>query len=156
MSELFIAPTDTILGIGAKVSKKNRKAIYKLKQRPKKKKLVIMISSIKEARMFKGWSSEIETVAKKHWPGALTIVLNRKISLRIPNHKELLDLIKEIGPIYMTSANISGQEPVKSLEEAKKVFPNIKIYDFKIYNGTHSTIIDKDLTIIREGKIKKI
>ncbi|MCR8613039.1 MAG: Sua5/YciO/YrdC/YwlC family protein [Mycoplasma sp.] len=154
-SNLFISPTDTVIGIGGPVSEETKDQIYKIKKRPKNKKLVIMVSSLEEAKKYEGWNSTATKLANEFWPGALTIALTDELSLRMPDHEELLELIKKIGPIYMTSANISGQNVVSSLEEAKTVFPNIKIYEFKIKKESlPSTIVDTKLNIIRQGSIK--
>ena len=156
MSKIFICPTDTVIGIGGPVSDEVKKEIYKIKKRSTKKPLVILVSSIKEAQSFKGWNESANLIAQKYWPGALTIVLDDNISLRMPNHPELLQLIKKIGPIYMSSANISGQKPISSLLEAKNIFPRIKIYNFKVFNNNPSTIIDTKGNILRKGDIKTI
>ncbi len=52
--ELFIATTDTVVWIGAPMTEANRKKIMRLKERPKEKKLLVMVSSIAEARTFAG------------------------------------------------------------------------------------------------------
>ena len=51
-SELIISTTDTVLGIGGKVNEKIKKLIYEIKGRDENKKLIILVSSIKQARMF--------------------------------------------------------------------------------------------------------
>ncbi|NQZ29488.1 MAG: Sua5/YciO/YrdC/YwlC family protein [Mycoplasmatales bacterium] len=152
--ELFIATTDTVVGIGAPISETNRKKIMQLKERPENKKLLIMVGSIAEARTFAGWNSNAEAIAQKYWPGQVTIVLD-EIGLRIPDNKGLINLMDEIGPIYMTSANKSGCTTLK-LKEAIKTFPEIhKHYDFGHGTNISSTIIRaSDMSIIRPGSVK--
>jgi tRNA A37 threonylcarbamoyladenosine synthetase subunit TsaC/SUA5/YrdC len=53
-SELFIATTDTVLGLGAPVSEKNRIAIFDIKKRSLNKKLIIMISNYDQLEEFEG------------------------------------------------------------------------------------------------------
>ncbi|SYV97808.1 translation factor, SUA5 domain [Mycoplasmopsis edwardii] len=69
----------------------------------------------------------------------------------MPNQKGLLDLIDKLGPIYMSSANISGQ-PVIDIEKASETFPEIKqVFNFgkpsgkpsKIYNLDKNEIIER-------------
>lgn len=81
----------------------------------------------------------------------MTIVLSSKLALRIPSNSHLLELIRKIGPIYMTSANISGRKPL-DFEEAIKKFPKIKRhYNFGIGRGISSTIIRaSDGTVLRK------
>lgn len=52
--DLFLSTTDTVLGIGAPVSVKNKKLIFELKQRPDHKNLIIMVSSLEQAKKLKG------------------------------------------------------------------------------------------------------
>lgn len=69
----------------------------------------------------------------------------------MPNNKKLLELILNEGPFYLTSCNISNEETIKSIEEAKKVFPNLIYFDFGLGSNKASKIIDtKDGRIIRE------
>ena len=148
--EVFIATTDTVPGIGAPVSEKNKKAIYKIKNRPFSKQLIIMVSSIKMAQSLKGWNDKATIVAKKFWPGATTIVVDKTLAVRMPNNKGLLKLIESLGPIYMTSANASGEREL-TFEEAKKFFKEEikKHYDFGKGNGKASMIIDLDGKVYR-------
>ncbi len=151
---LFLATTDTVVGIGGPMNKNTESEIFLLKKRERKKPLLVMVPSIEKAREFKGWNSNAEGLAQEFWPGQLTIVLD-SVGIRIPNSKELIDLMEKIGPIYVTSANKSGK-PTLSLEEAKVEFPEIKTYYSKT-KGTNvaSTIIRaKDLKIIRQGIIE--
>ncbi|OAB48862.1 Sua5/YciO/YrdC/YwlC family protein [Mycoplasmopsis gallinarum] len=143
MNDIFICSTDTVTGIGGPINQNTLDKIYELKQRPKNKKIMIVVGSIEQARNFKEWNYEADRFAQKYWPGAYSIVINNQ-GFRMPNNKMLCDFLLKNGPMYLTSANISGQNPIK-LSEASKVFPEVKnIYDFgestqsneasKIYN----------------------
>ena len=68
----------------------------------------------------------------------------------MPDSKGLRDLLEKKGPVYMTSANISGEEQL-SFEEAKEKFPDIKeCYDFGVSSGLPSKIIRvKDREVLR-------
>ena len=140
--ELFLTTTDTVVGIGAPVSVKNLQLINELKKSPKNKRLVIMVSSLEEAQKLKHWDKKVNEFAKNNWPGALTIVVNENLAVRVPNNKSLQELLKEKGPCYMTSANFSSQNHL-SLEEARKTFYEIKnYYDFGPQSNKASKIID--------------
>lgn len=140
--ELFLTTTDTVTGIGAPVSKENFKAIVDVKSRDPKKPFIIMVGSLKQAESFKEWTPKAAKLAKEYWPGATTLVLSDTLALRLPDSKELRDLILQLGPVYMTSANISG-EPALPLEEAKGAFYEIKtFYNFGAGSGKPSQIID--------------
>ncbi|TCG10589.1 L-threonylcarbamoyladenylate synthase [Mycoplasma todarodis] len=152
--ELFIATTDTVVGIGAPMTESNRRKIMKIKERPEEKKLVVMVSSIAEARTFAGWNENAEAIAQKYWPGQVTIVLE-EVGLRIPHNKGLINLMNEVGPIYMTSANKSGHTTLK-LKEAIETFPEIKRhYNFGFGTNVSSTIIRaSNMAIIRQGDVR--
>ncbi len=146
--KLFLVTTDTVPGIGAPMNYFGLRALYKIKKRDKNKKIIVMISSLEEARKMKGWNQKSEKLAKKHWPGKVTLAISKKLALRIPGNKKLRELISKKGPVYMTSANISGQ-PQLSFKEAKKTFKQIKeTYYFGEGNNKTSTIIR-----VNDGKI---
>lgn len=140
-SELIISTTDTVLGIGGKVNEKIKKLIYEIKGRDENKKLIILVSSIKQARMFPEWNIQAEQYAKKYWPGATTLVVNNQ-GFRMPNQKKLLEYLEQNGPIYMSSCNLSNAPVCKTIENAKLIFPEIKnIYNFGKMSQQPSQII---------------
>lgn len=140
-SELIISTTDTVLGIGGKVNEKIKKLIYEIKGRDENKKLIILVSSIKQARMFSEWNIQAEQYAKKYWPGATTLVVNNQ-GFRMPNQKKLLEYLEQNGPIYMSSCNLSNAPVCKTIEDAKLIFPEIKnIYNFGKMSQQPSQII---------------
>lgn len=140
-SELIISTTDTVLGIGGKVNEKIKKLIYEIKGRDENKKLIILVSSIKQARMFPEWNIQADQYAKKYWPGATTLVVNNQ-GFRMPNQKKLLEYLEQNGPIYMSSCNLSNAPVCKTIEDAKLIFPEIKnIYNFGKMSQQPSQII---------------
>ena len=140
-NELIISTTDTVLGLGGKVNEKIKKLIYEIKGRDENKKLIILVSSIKQARMFLEWNIQAEQYAKKYWPGATTLVVNNQ-GLRMPNQKKLLEYLEQNGPIYMSSCNLSNAPVCKTIEDAKLIFPEIKnIYNFGKMSQQPSQII---------------
>ncbi len=146
--KIFLTTTDTITGIGAPMTKEGLETLYYLKNRPREKKIIIMVGSIEQARELRDWSKEAEAFARKYWPGKTTLVLSKEQAVRLPGNKMLANLIIEKGPTYMTSANISGGKPL-SLEEARKTFGEISEYhDFGCGSGEASTIIR-----VKDGKV---
>ena len=146
-----VVETDTVMGLISL----NPKLIYQIKERPTDKKLIFFINNINQV---KDLSEQEKKVVSKYWPGGLTIIKN-KISYRIPNNQKLLSLIKLTGPIYSSSANISGEAPIKNAIDACNVFKKhlskLIIIKGSTKKNIPSTIIDLDnLKIIREGKYK--
>ncbi|MGC7159533.1 L-threonylcarbamoyladenylate synthase [Metamycoplasma hominis] len=139
--KLIISTTDTVLGIGGPVSKEVEDLIYEIKGRDRNKKLIILVSSIKQARQFKEWNSQADEFAKKYWPGATTIVVNNQ-GFRMPNQKKLLEYIEVNGPIYMTSCNLSNAPVCKTIENARQLFPEVtNVYNFGPMTQKPSQII---------------
>lgn len=147
-SELIISTTDTVLGIGGKVNEKIKKLIYEIKGRDENKKLIILVSSIKQARMFPEWNIQADQYAKKYWPGATTLVVNNQ-GFRMPNQKKLLEYLEQNGPIYMSSCNLSNAPVCKTIEDAKLIFPEIK----NIYNFGKMTQQPSQIIRVEDGEI---
>jgi L-threonylcarbamoyladenylate synthase len=94
--------------------------IYEAKGRPATSPLIVHAGSIEMARgLASEWPPEAEALARRFWPGPLTLVLPKKPSipdivtaglptagLRVPAHPLALALIREAGvPIAAPSAN---------------------------------------------------
>ena len=157
---VVVLPTDTLYGmVGNAFSKKAISKIYKLKDRDKKKKLIVLISSIKDLEKFGiKVSKEEAKILEKFWPGKVSIILN-DIAFRIPNKKSLIKLLKKTGPLVAPSANRESEKPAETIREAKKYFEN-KV-DFYISGGRlksePSTLIrvkKGDIEILRQGIVK--
>ncbi len=135
---LALFPTDTLPAICSypEYSKK----IWTIKKRPLNKPLILMGGCLEDLFEFvKPCAIEdgLE-MAKKYWPGALTMILptlgnlsnylncsSNSLGLRVPALKLARDLLLETGPLATTSANISGESPVKDALEASIRFPGI-------------------------------
>ncbi|MDK2819294.1 MAG: Sua5/YciO/YrdC/YwlC family protein [Mycoplasmataceae bacterium] len=142
INEIFITTTDTLIGIGSKINNENLNLIYKLKKRSTDKKIVIVIGSIDQLEKIEYIDKKTMKYINEFWPGPTTLIINNQ-AYRMPKQKALLELAKEEGPFYLTSANLSGEKVCETIEEAKNIFPLInKVYNFG--NGTNvaSAIID--------------
>ncbi|MCX5783908.1 MAG: L-threonylcarbamoyladenylate synthase [Elusimicrobia bacterium] len=167
---IAVAPTDTVYGIITNCfAQKSVKKIYRIKKRPYSKALPVFICSVAQAKKLAKWPKQAQALAKKHWPGALTLVLaaqgrglkiaakDNTIALRMPDNKFLLKLMRMAKvPLASTSANISGEPPVKAEKEAVKKFSGKANYIFLggSLTGKESTIIDlsvKPAKILRPG-----
>ncbi|MBI4490797.1 MAG: threonylcarbamoyl-AMP synthase [Deltaproteobacteria bacterium] len=174
-SEVIVFPTETFYGLGADAFDGVAvERVFSLKGRNPENPIPIIIA---DGEMLKGIVTEIPPVAQKlmdrFWPGPLTLILpaqkglpapllNRDggIGVRISSHPLASQLTRELGhPITATSANLSGQEPARTLDEAVSYFANqIKIFlgEGRLAGKKGSTVVavlrDK-LRIIREGEI---
>lgn len=158
-----VIPTDTVYGIVASAfDKKAVEKIYGLKKRNLKKPLIILISSLKDLKLF---GAEIDKkISDKYWPGKVSIVLpvkkleylhrgKKSLAFRFPDNETLINILKISGPLVAPSANTEGGEPATTIEEAKKYFgENIDFYlGAGKLKGKPSKIIS-----IKKGKIEEI
>ncbi len=137
---LALFPTDTLPAICSypKYSKK----IWAIKKRPSSKPLILMGGCVDDLFEFVNPCAieDALKLAKTYWPGALTIVLptienfadnlnchSNSVGFRVPALRLARDLLIETGPLATTSANISGEAPVKDALEASIKFPGIPI-----------------------------
>ena len=119
---LVAMPTETVYGLGANVYIASAVAkIFEAKQRPFFDPLISHIAEIDFLKTYAQTDERIISLAKKFWPGPLTMVLKRidnnsaidlacsglpNIAVRMPSHPVALDLIKKSGvPIVAPSAN---------------------------------------------------
>ncbi|HEB01418.1 MAG TPA: Sua5/YciO/YrdC/YwlC family protein [Candidatus Portnoybacteria bacterium] len=123
-------------------------------------------------------SPRIEKILKAIWPGAVTVVLNKKeilsdiltanqktIGLRIPDHQISQSLANELDfPLTATSANLSGQPASGQIKEVIEQFkgslaqPDLVLDAGDLSPSQPSTVIDlKDsqLRILRVGPVTK-
>lgn len=119
--ELVAFPTETVYGLGANaLDPAAVEKIYVAKGRPSESPLIVHVSSIEMARgLVREWPERAEKLARKFWPGPLTLVLPKQphvpdrltaglntVGLRMPAHPLALELIRESGvPIAAPSAN---------------------------------------------------
>jgi len=125
-------PTETVFGIGACLDQPAAiKRIFKLKKRSRKKPLQVLIGNMHQAKKLGKFNKQALELAKE-WPGPLTLVIyktgkvpkivaggSKKVGLRMPKHKTVLNLIKKCGPIVATSANMAGKNPARSAKQVK-------------------------------------
>ena len=177
---IIIYPTDTVYGVGASIdSLKGLQKIYEAKERNFNSPLIALLSKVEYIEKIAIIDEEkkiiIEKLASEFWPGALTIILNKKenvpdimvsngetVGVRIQDLKLAQDIIESVGGILpTTSANISGEKTPRSYEELSEKFKErveVIVDGGKSPLGIESTILDLTKTlpkILREGAIKK-
>lgn len=168
-------PTDTVFGVGALIDDEIAiDKIFELKHRDYSKPLAILAASVEDILPYiNDVSEEVLDLMNKYWPGALTIIFNKKdtvsskitsgfktIAFRIPNCKISLDILKQTGPLATTSVNISGEKPLNTFNEIEEYFGKKIDYivsENVLSSNVSSTIIDvtsNDIKVIRQGEIK--
>lgn len=172
----IIYPTETFYGLGCDATNSRAVAkIYLIKGRRKQKALPFLLADFKMAKDWLVFSRLALTLAKRYWPGPLSLVLpltekggknfrRADAGARISSHPFAATLVKKLGqPLISTSANLSAHPASRSAAEAIKYFKNRKyrpdlIIDAgRLPKSLGSTFVD--LTgakpiILREGDIK--
>ena len=167
-------PTDTVYGLCGKIdSKKAYEKLLDIKERPINKAFPIMCADEKQVRKIGIVDKNIEKLISEFMPGPITLILERNenlddyitngkntIAVRIATTKALVELIRKVGtPIFMTSANKSGEPECKNIAEIEKLSPLLDGILYGKYSfGKASTIVDcrfGEIKIIRKGPISE-
>ncbi len=180
-------PTDTVPALGAMPAQ--AALIFAAKQRPPAKPLILMGASLSDLLPYVSAADlsnpdaamdEWQSIALRHWPGQLTLVLPVNpdppqnlsallasadadtLGIRVPNHPVALALLAQTGPLATTSANLSGQPALTDVAAIAQTFPNALtlapgLYKQSTASGTPSTVAKWTLEgwqILRQGEIQ--
>ena len=166
-----VLPTDTLYGIvGSALNQQTVERIYKLRRRSLNKPMIILISFLADIERFKIYPNEkISNFLKNIWPNSVSVILHcanedfkylhrgtNTLAFRIPDNNQLLNLLKQTGPLVAPSANFEGEKPASTIKEAKNYFgDNVDFYiDAGILDSPPSTLIKIDgekITVLRQG-----
>ncbi|HEY5621507.1 MAG TPA: L-threonylcarbamoyladenylate synthase [Pontiella sp.] len=121
---LVIVPTETVYGIACDPAVPGAMdRLIAAKGRDGNKPIARLAADAEQVkRAAADWNTGLEALARKYWPGPLTIVLETGegwIGYRIPDHAVALGLARACGrSLALTSANLSGTPDTKTAEEA--------------------------------------
>jgi L-threonylcarbamoyladenylate synthase len=117
-------PTETVYGLAADATSGEAVArIYAAKGRPSFNPLIVHVAGLDEAERLADFEEAARALARRYWPGPLTLVLPSKggvaslvtaglstIAIRVPAHPAMRDLLAACGrPLAAPSANASGR-----------------------------------------------
>lgn len=165
--EVVVVPTDTVYGIAADAF--SASAVEKLlstKGRGRQSPPPVLIGNLNALHALAESVPDVaQRLADTFWPGALTMILRAQpslswdlgetkgtVALRMPDHKIALALLEEVGPLAVSSANLTGEPAAVTCQQA------VAYFDSKVATyldggaspkGEASTIID--LTGITES-----
>ena len=170
-------PTETVYGLAADATNAEAVArIYAAKGRPSFNPLIVHVLSPEEAEKIGHFDEQARGLARKHWPGPLTLVVPLRdaagiasivtaglstIALRIPAHPAMQALLKACGrPLAAPSANASGQiSPTRASHVVASLGGRIPLVidGGATQRGIESTIVaatDGKLRLLRRGPIE--
>ncbi len=172
---LVAFPTDTVYGLGALIWNPASVArIYWAKARPPEKAIPVLLAGLEQlALLGVGPSGQVRSLAKRFWPGPLTLVLpcgpqvpdivtagTQTVAVRVPDHPVALRLFALTGqPLAVTSANRSGHaSPQTAGEVVAQLAGRIDavIDGGACPGGVPSTVLDLAVTpprILRQGPV---
>jgi L-threonylcarbamoyladenylate synthase len=133
--ELVVLPTDTVYGVGADAF--SPAAVTRLlaaKGRGREKPPPVLVGSVRAASaLVEDLGSWGQQLIDEFWPGGLTIVCRAQrtlnwdlgdtkgtVAVRMPEDPVTLALLKETGPMAVTSANLTGQPPATTAQQARE------------------------------------
>lgn len=167
-------PTETVYGLGANALDANAvRWVYELKGRPATSPLIVHVDSIEMAQALAAeWPIVAEGLARRYWPGPLTIVVRKSASipdevtagldtvgLRMPAHPLALEFIRTCGvPLAAPSANRFTELSPTRAEHVLAAFGEaVPVIDGGPTNvGIESTVVsvvDGGMTLLRPGMV---
>jgi L-threonylcarbamoyladenylate synthase len=153
-----VLATDTLYGlVGSAFSSEAVDRVYKLKQRDRAKPFIVLVSCIEDLEKFGiALTAKLIEKLKQYWPGPYSILLpvaserfaylhrgTHRIAFRLPDKKDLLEILQQTGPLVAPSANLEGMPPAQNIEEARNYFgANVDFYvDGGEFKNKASTIL---------------
>jgi L-threonylcarbamoyladenylate synthase len=172
-------PTETVYGFGGAMDAESIASLVRLKRRPPGKPFLLLIDGSEMLNQLElHLSSYAATLAARHWPGPLTLVLpggegrvpatlrgpEGGIAVRWTGHAAMRELIRAHGsPVTSTSANRPGTPPAMSAREVVEQWPNaVAQGELRVLDGGRltpsaaSTVVDcmgRHARVIRPGAI---
>ncbi|MFN2453916.1 MAG: L-threonylcarbamoyladenylate synthase [Pyrinomonadaceae bacterium] len=168
--------TDTFYGLGANpFDERALSSLSELKRREGKPILVIISDPEEAERFIVDKSSVFETVAARHWPGALTLVMparaeisalltagTKTIGVRLPFDEPVREFVRACGgALTATSANLPNEPPARTALEVARSFP----HDLSLIVDGGDARVDQPSTVldvsrrpprlIREGVVSR-
>lgn len=173
---VIAVPTDTVYGICVRINSINAyNKLRDIKNRPSNKSFPVMCADEEQIKSIAIVDERIERLIHAFMPGPVTLILNKKpevlkyinngglkasseMAVRMAPTQVLKDLIYKVeSPIFMTSANQSGELTCNNLDEIERTCPNLDgMMEGDVSIGKASTIIDctsEIITIQRQGPI---
>jgi len=172
---LIAFPTDTVYGLSASPFQAAAiERIFATKGRDFNKAIAILVGNMDQLPLVTtGFNESAIVLVRRFWPGALTLVVpiaptlpgiispHPTIGIRMPDHPFALSLLRALGPLATTSANLSGQPDATTAAQVLGQLDDR--VDLILDGGTSpggvpSTVVDccqPQIRILRQGAISQ-
>ena len=168
-------PTDTVYGVGVGLDAEDGlPRLFAAKDRPLDRAIVLLVADLAQVETVGVVTPVARALAERFWPGGLTLVLAQRpgaglpaaltagsstIGLRVPDHDCPRALARELGPLPVTSANISGRDPATTADEVMAQLGeriDLVLDGGPARGGVPSTVVDcsgEEPRVLRAGAI---
>lgn len=174
LGRLVVIPTDTVYGIGADAFTPSAvNDLLAAKGRGRDMPVPVLVGTVRAANaLIDDLGTYGQDLIDSFWPGPLTLVCRAgralrwdlgetkgTVAVRMPLHPVALDLLKETGPLAVSSANRSGAAPATTAAEAEEQLgDSVSVYldGGACADRTPSTILDLTTAVprlLRKGAI---
>ena len=158
--ELVVLPTDTVYGIAADAfSPAAVRRLLAAKGRGREMPSPVLVGTVRAATaLVEDLGPDGQRLIDEFWPGALTIVCRATrtlswdlgdtkgtVAIRMPQDPLALELLRETGPMAVTSANLTGSTPATTASAARdQLGESVAVYldGGAAAGGVASTIVD--------------
>lgn len=177
--ELVVIPTDTVYGVGADAfSPAAVQRLLEAKGRDRTAPPPVLVPGIPTLdALAETVPDEVRALVERFWPGGLTIVLRARpmldwdlgetrgtVAVRMPSHPIALELLRETGPLAVSSANLTGEPAAMTATEAEEMLGDAVAVYLEAGRageeypdaaaGTGSTIVDATALEHPDGKLR--
>jgi L-threonylcarbamoyladenylate synthase len=168
-------PTDTVYGLAVMVTgTKTVESLFVVKGRNNSRAIAILIGDLNQLESVTGKMTLVaKRLADRFWPGPLTLVVDGNpdlpgnlsptttVGVRMPDHPVALELLRQSGPLAVTSANLSGGENTVTAQGVMRQLGgriHLVIDGGETPGGVPSTVVDcstEEVVVLREGPISE-
>ena len=171
---LVVLPTDTVYGIGANAFDPEAVgALLAAKGRGRDMPVPVLVGSWSTIDgLVQSVPKQARALVEAFWPGGLSLILPQApslawdlgdtrgtVNLRMPLHPVALDLLREVGPMAVSSANRTGNPPPATAQQAQdQLGDSVQVYLDGGPTGepVASTIVDLTQStprVLRQGEV---
>lgn len=174
---LVVLPTDTVYGLGCDAfDSVGVTGLLRAKNRGRDMPVPVLVGSWHtiDGLVF-SVSSQARELVEAFWPGALSLVVQQApsltwdlgdtrgtVMLRMPMHPVALELLREVGPMAVSSANISGEPAATTAALAREQLGaavSVYLEGGPCAASVPSTIVDvtgERPRVLREGAVSTV